>query len=135
MQCLVDENASVGLFPAEPQQVMAVHNLLDQNAPEGSISEDKSEEIFDLIKDRFHENDVPPIHRRRDSIIGGDRSQGHHPLSRRMMQTYICSYWYNFSDQMPILHKPTFSSDQTPNLLILAMMTLGAACLERTHGQ
>ncbi|KAM4057002.1 fungal specific transcription factor [Hirsutella rhossiliensis] len=135
MPCLVDESASVGYFPPEPQQVMAVHNLLDQNAPQGSLSEDKSEELFDLIKDRFHENDVPPIDRRRESIIGGDRSQGHHPLSRRMMQTYICSYWYHFSDQLPILHKPTFSSDQTPNLLILAMMALGAAGLDRTHEQ
>ncbi|POR36210.1 Zinc finger protein [Tolypocladium paradoxum] len=129
------ENTSMGYFPAAPQQIMAVNNLLDQNAPEASISEEKSEELFDLIKDRFHENDLPPIERHRDSIIGGDRASGNHMLSRRMMQAYISSYWYHFSDQMPILHKPTFCSDKTPNLLLLAMMTIGAACLDRTHSQ
>ncbi|PNY28757.1 Zinc finger protein [Tolypocladium capitatum] len=132
---LGSENTSMGYFPAAPQQIMAVNNLLDQNAPEASISEEKSEQLFDLIKDRFHENDVPPVERRRDSIIGGDRTDSNHMLSRRMMQAYISSYWYHFSDQMPILHKPTFCSDKTPNLLLLAMMAIGAACLDRAHGQ
>jgi len=125
----------MGYFPSGTQQVMAVNNLLDQDTPEASISEQKSEEIFDLIRDRFHENDLPPLERQRESIIAGDRSDGTHMLSRRMMQAYIRSYWYHFSDQMPILHKPTFSADNTPNLLLLAMMTIGAACLDRTHGQ
>ncbi|PHH87601.1 hypothetical protein CDD83_8654 [Cordyceps sp. RAO-2017] len=132
---LGDDGAPTGHFPTKPQRVMAVNNLLDQNAPEANLSEEKSEELFDFIRDRFHENDLPPIERQRESIIGGDRSQANHVLSRRRMQAYICSYWYHFSDQMPILHKPTFSSDQTPNLLLLAMMTLGAACLDRTHDQ
>lgn len=125
----------MGYFPAGPQQIMAVNNLLDQDTPETSISEQKSNELFDLIRDRFHENDVPPVERQREGIIGGDRSDSDHMLSRRMMQAYIRSYWYHFSDQMPILHKPTFSADKTPNLLLLAMMTIGAACLDRTHGQ
>ncbi|UNI21576.1 hypothetical protein JDV02_007553 [Purpureocillium takamizusanense] len=129
------DGLTMGYFPSDPQQVMAVNNLLDQDTPEASISEHKSEEIFDLIRDRFHENDLPPVERQRESIISGDRTDGTHMLSRRMMQAYIRSYWYHFSDQMPILHKPTFSADTTPNLLLLAMMTIGAACLDRTHGQ
>jgi hypothetical protein len=113
---------------------MAVTNLLDQNVPEATISDEKSQEIFDFIKERFHENDHAPVERRRDSILEGDRADGDHMLSKRMMQAYIGSYWYHFSDQIPILHKPTFSPDKTPNLLLLAMMTIGAACLDRTHG-
>ena len=113
---------------------MAVNNLLDQNVPEASISDDKSQEIFDLIKERFHENHHGPVERQRESILQGDRSNGNHMLSKRMMQAYIGSYWYHFSDQIPILHKPTFSPEKTPNLLLLAMMTIGAACLDRTHG-
>lgn len=125
----------MGYFPAAPQQVMAVNNLLDQNVPEATISDEKSVEIFELIKERFHENDHAPVERRRDSILEGDRTNENHMLSKRMMQAYIGSYWYHFSDQMPILHKPTFSPDKTPNLLLLAMMTIGAALLDRTHGQ
>ncbi|KAG9258858.1 fungal-specific transcription factor domain-containing protein [Emericellopsis atlantica] len=125
---------SMGYFPSAPQQVMAVNNLLEQNVPEADISEEKCQELFDLIRDRFHEKDEAPIDRRRDSILDGDRSVENHMLSKRMMQAYIGSYWYHFSEQLPILHKPTFSPNSTPNLLLLSMMTIGAALLDRTHG-
>jgi ribosomal protein S9 len=113
---------------------MSVTNLLDQNLPESIISVDKSDEIFEFIKERFHENGHAPVERQRDSIIDGDRSDDSHMLSRRMMQMYIGSYWFHFSDQIPILHKPTFQPDKTPNLLLIAMMTIGAACLDKSHG-
>ncbi|GKT85291.1 C2H2 finger domain-containing protein [Colletotrichum tofieldiae] len=129
------EGVPMGYFPSGPQQVMAVNNLLDQNLPEATISEEKSQEIYEFINQRFHENDQAPALRQRDSILEGDRSDGDHMLSKRMMQAYIGSYWVHFSDQIPILHKPTFSPDKTPNLLLLAMMTIGAACLDKTHGQ
>lgn len=122
-------------FHTTSQHIMSVNSLLDDNSPETNISEERSQEIFDYIKDRFHENDVPSTERRRESIVGGDRDGDEHMLSRRMMQAYLGSYWYHFSDQLPILHRPTFSSDKAPDLLLLAMMTIGAACLDRTHGQ
>lgn len=126
-----------GYFPssAGPQQIMAVTNLLDQNPPESVISEEKSAEIFEFIKERFHENGHTPVERQRDSILEGDRNDDNHMLSRKMMEKYISSYWFHFSDQVPILHKPTFSADKTPNLLLIAMMTIGAACLDKAHGQ
>ena len=113
---------------------MAVNNLLDQNVPEATISEEKSQEIYDFIKEHFHENEHAPVERQRDGILDGDRTNPEHMLSKRMMQAYIGSYWYHFSEQMPILHKPTFSPDKTPHLLLMAMMIIGAACLDRTHG-
>lgn len=113
---------------------MAVSSILDHNLPEATISDEKSNEIFEFIKDRFHEVGRASVERHREHIIEGDRTQDHHMLSKRMMQAYIGSYWLHFSDQMPILHKPTFSPDQTPNLLLIAMMTIGAACLDKTHG-
>lgn len=127
----------LGYFPASagPQQVMSVTNLLDQNLPEIVISEEKSAEIFEFIKERFHENGHAPVERRRESILDGDRNDDSHMLSRKMMQQYIGSYWLHFSDQVPILHKPTFSPDKTPNLLLIAVMTIGAVCLDKAHGQ
>ncbi len=125
-----------GYFPAAPQQVMSVTNLLDQDFPESSVlSEEKSLELFEMIRDRFHENGITPIERRNEFITEGDRSDDSHMLSRRMMQAYIVSYWIHFSDQVPILHKPTFAPDRMPNLLLIAIMTIGAACLDKTHGQ
>lgn len=125
----------MGYFPAAPQQVMSVTNLLDQNLPESVISDDKSLELFELIRDRFQDSGQSPIARRKDMMLEGDRNDDSHMLSRKMMQAYIVSYWLHFSDQLPILHKPTFSPDQTPNLLLLSMITIGAACLDKAHGQ
>ncbi|CAI4210595.1 unnamed protein product [Parascedosporium putredinis] len=125
---------SMGFFPAASQQVMAVSSILDQNLPEATISDEKSNEIYEFIRDRFNENGRAPMERQRDSIIEGDRTHDDHMLSKRMMQAYIGSYWLHFSDQIPILHKPTFSPDRTPNLLLISMMTIGAACLDKTHG-
>ncbi|ROT40196.1 hypothetical protein SODALDRAFT_270482 [Sodiomyces alkalinus F11] len=129
------DSSAMGYFPSGPHQVMAVTNLLDQNLPEATISEEKSQEIYDLINQRFDDTDQAPALRQRENILEGDRSDSNHMLSKRMMQAYIGSYWVHFSDQVPILHKPTFSPDRTPNLLLLAMMTIGASCLDKTHGQ
>lgn len=127
---------SIGYFPPStgPQQVMSVTNLLDQPAPESGISEEKSAEIVEFIRERFHENGHAPIEKHRDNILEGDRNDDTHMLSRKMMQAYIGSYWLHFSDQVPILHKPTFLPDKTPNLLLIAVMTIGAACLDKAHG-
>ncbi|KAH7328324.1 fungal-specific transcription factor domain-containing protein [Stachybotrys elegans] len=114
--------------------IMAVTNILDQNVPEAHISDETSQEIYDFIRERCNDRGHAPVERQRESILDGDRTQPDHMLSKRMMQAYIGSYWYHFSDQIPILHKPTFSPDRTPKLLLLAMMTIGAACLDRTHG-
>lgn len=113
---------------------MAVNNLLDQNLPESVITEEKANEVFEFIKERFHENGRAPVEHKRASFIEGERTDDH-MLSRKMMQTYIGSYWLHFSDQMPILHKPTFSPDRTPTLLLISVMAIGAACLDKAHGQ
>ncbi|CZT43845.1 related to C2H2 zinc finger protein [Rhynchosporium secalis] len=125
-----------GFFPANQQShhPMAVTSLLDTSLPETLLSEEKSQQIVDLIKERFNEGDHAPVARQKECILEGDRSDDHHLLSRKMMQTYIGSYWYHFSEQIPILHKPTFSPDKTPNLLLIAMMTIGASCLDKVHG-
>ncbi|KAK4217785.1 zinc finger protein klf1 [Rhypophila decipiens] len=127
----------MGYFPpvSGPQQVMSVTNLLGADVPESVISEEKAAEIFEFIEKRFHENGYAPVERQRDSILEGDRNDDSHMLSRKMMQQYIQSYWIHFSDQVPILHKPTFSPGKTPNLLLIAMMTIGAACLHKALGQ
>ncbi|CAP70292.1 uncharacterized protein PODANS_3_3750 [Podospora anserina S mat+] len=132
-----NDPSQMGYFPPStaPQQIMSVTNLLDQNLPESVISDEKSAEIFEFIKERFHENGQAPVERQREGILEGDRNDDSHMLSRKMMQAYIGSYWVHFSDQVPILHKPTFSPEKTPNLLLIAMMTIGAACLDKTHGQ
>ncbi|KAH8804986.1 fungal-specific transcription factor domain-containing protein [Xylogone sp. PMI_703] len=126
-----------GFYPSnhqQPHHPMAVTSLLDTSLPESVLSEEKSQAIVDLIKERFTETDHAPVAKQKEALLEGDRSNDSHMLSRKMMQTYISSYWYHFSEQVPILHKPTFSPDKTPNLLLIAMMAIGASCLDKIHG-
>ena len=66
--------------------------------------------------------------------MSGDHDSDSHALSLRSMQTYIGSYWYHFHPQMPILHKPSFSADKAQNLLLFAVIAIGASCLDKMHG-
>jgi hypothetical protein len=80
-----NEPGPAGYFPAGTQQIMAVNNLLEQNVPENTISEEKGQEIFDFIKGRFKEKDQVPIERQAEGILDGDRSDPEHMLSTRMI--------------------------------------------------
>jgi hypothetical protein len=81
---------------------MAVNSLLDSSLPETVISDDKSQEIIDLIKERFTETDHAPVARQKEELLEGDRSSDSHMMSRKMMQVYIASFWSHFHPQLPI---------------------------------
>ncbi|KAH6612121.1 fungal-specific transcription factor domain-containing protein [Boeremia exigua] len=117
--------------PANP---MAVHAMLDTSLPEIALSEEKRRDLIDLIIGRFNETDHAPVKKQKEDILEGNKDDDHHVLSLHMMQTYISSYWRHFHPQLPILHKPTFNASTCPDLLLLAIMCLGASCLEKTYG-
>lgn len=94
---------------------MALTSLLDTSLPETILSEEKSQAIIDLIKERFNETDHAPVARQKEALLEGDRSEDSHMMSRKMMQTYIGSYWYHFSDQVPIRMCQKFRSERTVN--------------------
>lgn len=91
---------------------MAVTSLLETTLPETVISEEKSQNIVNLIKNRFDKNEYTSISRQKETLIEGDRSDEKHLLSRHMMQKYIGSYWYHFSSQVPICKKSFFSMSE-----------------------
>ena len=123
-----------GPQPIPQQNLMAVNSILDPVLPQIDLSEDKRQDILHLIETRF--TDSAPVKKRKDHFLGpdADRDSDEHVLSLRSMQTYIGSYWYHFHPQMPILHKPTFSADKTQNLLLVAVIAIGASCLDKIHG-
>ena len=85
---------------------MAVTSLLDTSTPEMILSEDKSQEIIDLIKERFNETDHAPVAKQKEALLDGDRANDSHMMSRKMMQTYIGSFWWHFHPQLPICEFP-----------------------------
>ncbi|KAF2098906.1 hypothetical protein NA57DRAFT_39777 [Rhizodiscina lignyota] len=119
--------------PMPPQHPMAVNSILDANLPESSLSEDRRQHILEHLEMRF--NDVTHLTSiKKDELLDGAKRDDHHLLGLSMMQNYITSYWIHFHPQMPILHRPTFSANHCPELLLIAVMAIGASCLERTHG-
>ena len=128
-----NDSLNGSLVQAIPQQnLMAVTSILDPGLPQSGLSEEKRKDVLDLIELRF--TDHAPVKNQKDSFLDGDRDLDGHVLSLRSMQTYIGSYWYHFHPQMPILHKPTFSADKTENVLLLAVIAIGASCLDKMHG-
>jgi hypothetical protein len=92
----------LGYFPHNQQHPMAVTSLLDSSLPETVISDEKSQEIIDLIKERFTETDHAPVAKQKEALLDGDRSSDTHMMSRKMMQVYIASFWSHFHPQLPI---------------------------------
>ncbi|KAJ5722794.1 hypothetical protein N7488_000829 [Penicillium malachiteum] len=118
-----------------PQHPMSVTSILDSGSLPAIISEEKRQELLHLMATRFNEAAYSAETKRKDALLDGDLDSDRHVLSLRMLQTYIGSYWYHFHAQLPILHQPTFSADRTPNLLLLAIIAIGAATLDKIHGQ
>ncbi|RMJ24658.1 C2H2 finger domain protein [Aspergillus sp. HF37] len=118
-----------------PHHPMSVTSILDPGSPRAIMSEDKRQELLHLMATRFNESAYSSAAKRKDALMDGDLDDDHHVLSLRMMQTYVGSYWHHFHGQLPILHRPTFSADKTPNLLLLAVMAIGAATLDKIHGK
>ncbi len=124
-------NGRTGQFIPQ-QHPMALNSILDPASLHAILSEEKRRDILDLIESRF--TDHAPIEKQKDALFEGDRDAEDHVLSLRSMQLYIRSYWYHFHPQMPILHKPTFSADKEKNLLLIAVIAIGASCLDKMHG-
>ncbi|KAL9107212.1 MAG: hypothetical protein Q9227_007836 [Pyrenula ochraceoflavens] len=123
-------------YPAvvSTQHPMSVMSLLDSSRHNMSLSEEKRQELLDLMQDQFNERPHDAVKRRKEAIFGGDMNVDSHILSLRQMELYIGSYWHHQHAQLPILHRPTFYADKTPNLLLLAVIMIGAATLDKLHG-
>ena len=116
--------------PPPPQQPMDVRNLLDPTPSTSQLSDDKRRELLKLIRLKFNETEHGPVARAKAQLLAGDVDADGHPLSLKSLKAYIWSYWDHFHGQLPLLHQPTFSADRTHNLLLLAIVVIGAANLE-----
>jgi hypothetical protein len=131
------EWSSTTMYPnaVPPQHTMNVTPMVDSS---GAIlypmSEEKRQELLDLMHAQFNERPHDAVKKRKDAVFEGDVNAESHILSLGMMHTYIRSYWYHQHAQLPILHKPTFMADKTPNLLLLMVIAIGAATLDKIYG-
>lgn len=126
------DSSSISIYPnvAPPQHAMSVLSIVEHYA----MSEEKRLELLDLMNMQFNERPHDAVNKRKDAVFDGDSNAENHILSLRMMHTYVGSYWYHQHAQLPILHKPTFTADKTPNLLLLMVIAIGAATLDKAYG-
>jgi hypothetical protein len=120
--------------PMPPQNQMSVTNLIDNtNMQQMALSEERRQELIEIIRTRFNDRHAP-TRNKEEFLEGVEREDSSHPLSLHMLQQFIASYWMHFHPQMPILHKPTFEANKCPELLLIAIISLGASCLEKRWG-
>ena len=119
----------------QPQHPMSLMNLLDPTAPSPPcMSEEKRSELLDIMRDRFQERPDDAVRGYKDVIASGNLNSDDHILSLRMLHIYVGSYFYHQHAQIPILHRPTFCADKTHNLLLLIIIAIGAATLDKAYG-
>ena len=117
------------------QNPMSFTNILATASPSHYImSEEKRQELLDLISTQFNERPHDAVKKRKEAVFEGDVNEDGHILSLKMMHLYLGSYWYHQHAQLPILHKASFSADKTPNLLLLAVIAIGAATMDKQYG-
>ncbi|KEF62464.1 uncharacterized protein A1O9_00436 [Exophiala aquamarina CBS 119918] len=116
-----------------PQETIS--KALEISSDSDLLSYAKRKSLLNLMELTFNDGDNRFVGKLREEIFRGNLDAEDHVLSLRSMQHYIGSYWYHFHAQMPILHQPTFSAENTHDYLLLAVMAIGAAYLNKAHGR
>ncbi|KAI4850612.1 hypothetical protein E4T44_02641, partial [Aureobasidium sp. EXF-8845] len=106
----------------------------DSIHPECVLSGPRRQRLLQMIISDFRDGRHAHVTAQREKTLKGDHDGDTHVLSLRMMQVFCSSFWLNIHPQLPILHRPTFSTETCPDLLLIAIMSLGAACLEPSYG-
>ncbi|CAD0106083.1 unnamed protein product [Aureobasidium uvarum] len=106
----------------------------DSIQPECVLSGPRRQRLLDLVISDFRDSRHAHVTAQREKTLTGSHGGEKHVLSLRMMQVFCSSFWLNIHPQLPILHRSTFSTETCPDLLLIAIMTLGASCLEPSYG-
>ncbi|KAI5201737.1 hypothetical protein AUEXF2481DRAFT_65216 [Aureobasidium subglaciale EXF-2481] len=133
LESMQSSNSQIYLEPlVRPKSVAKTEQ--DSVQPECVLSEHRRQRLLDLISSEFRDGRHIHVTAQREKTLSGDHNEDTHVLSLRMMQVFCSSFWLHIHPQLPILHRPTFSAETCPDLLLIAMMTLGASCLEPSYG-
>lgn len=95
---------------------------------EGSVSERRLSEISCMLK-QFAGKQRGPQHTRSSDHLLFMKDETFPNLTTEVLDKLISNYWAKVSVQISIVHEPTFSSNSCHLLLLLAIISLGAADL------
>ncbi|KAF3124873.1 hypothetical protein TWF569_001161 [Orbilia oligospora] len=114
---------------------MSVPSILAPPSPpqESLLSEHKRQDLVDVVS-TYPDSSIPShctSHFATIANLVNGNGEDDDVFGLNTMQLYISLFWQHFHPQLPILHKPTFAADKTENILLLAIIAIGAACVDR----
>lgn len=99
---------------------------------EGSISETRKDEITSMLSQFLSKQRGQHASRSPDHMLYM-RNDSFPNLTIELLDKFAANFWQNVSVQMSIVHQPTFSSNACHLLLLLAIISLGAADLVKSQ--
>ncbi|KPI41273.1 Zinc finger protein klf1 [Cyphellophora attinorum] len=110
----------------------AVSSTVPSPTRASGFPECKRVQLLDLIRERFWAGGAATM-LVKGQLFSGDLDHPLHVMSMVSLELYIATYFASFHDQFPLLHKPTFIPDQVNDLLLLAILGVGASLLDETQ--
>lgn len=99
---------------------------------EDGMSESRRQELLDLARS-FRQRQRQKKQRILVdmSMLDGELDGDAPKLSLSMLRNCISAFWDHVSPQIPVLHRPTFSPNKCPILLLAAIIALGSSTLHK----
>lgn len=99
------------------------------------VSDRLRERIVDMITSFWHKKrpEIPDGSIERMSVLFNVDGRRWPNLTAPMLESCLVTFWRDVSLQMPILHLPSFVSDDSNLLLLLSMIALGASQMVRLN--
>ncbi|KAK6528912.1 hypothetical protein TWF694_004141 [Orbilia ellipsospora] len=124
-----------GFYGTPYHHPMSVTSIIAPPSPpqESLLSDHKRLDLMDTIG-AYPDSSIPShcqSHFSSMTRLCAEHGDDDNILGLNTMQMYISLFWQHFHPQLPILHRPTFAADKTENILLLAIIAIGAACVDR----
>ncbi|RMY23310.1 hypothetical protein D0867_02131 [Hortaea werneckii] len=117
----------------------ATDQLVDARRAQRAIrmSESRREHLVSIIVGFLRKRRTPSIHIQAapESVLFIDERQSLPNLTTDVFEYLLKAYWRDVTKQMPILHQPTFDCDECEDLLLLALIMLGASQVVRSNSK
>jgi hypothetical protein len=114
-------------FPPDPYPA-----VVPSPVTASGFSEWKRTQLLSVIRERFWAGGADAM-LVKSQLFDGDLDHPSHVMSMSSLELYVATYFANFHDQFPLLHKPTFVPDQVNDCLLLAVLVIGASLLDETR--
>ena len=117
----------------------ATDQLVDARRAQRAVrmSESRREHLVSIIVGFLRKRRTPSIQVQAatESVLFIDERQTLPNLTTDVLEYLLKAYWRDVTKQMPILHQPTFDCDECEDLLLLALIMLGASQVVRSNSK